>query len=188
MTRELPRNLVSGAAVLVLHVLLLLGLAAALYHPVRSLSPASRLVEVFLRSPQRTLPPPQPELLEPSRALTAPIIKEPQIDIVPEAPPAAALQGFGRALFGCSADKLTTMTAEERARCPHIATGQPQEPSLRLGPYDPNSAFAQVVSKRNAPAVPITHACAYDNPISNLGMPCFDFTGGADKGSPAVKQ
>ncbi|MGD0190303.1 MAG: hypothetical protein ABSD74_06145 [Rhizomicrobium sp.] len=190
MTRELPRYLVSGTAVLVLHALLLLALAAALYHPAGTLSPAAHLVEVFVHLPQRTLPQPEPQLLAPARGLTAPAIVEPQIDIAPEAPPAAALQGFGRALFGCSPDKLATMTAEERARCPHIETGKPQEPSLRLGPYDPNSAYAQTVAKRNEQPVPVEHACGYEqaSPLSNLGMPCFDFTGGADTGLPTVKQ
>jgi hypothetical protein len=183
ITREWPRKLVSGTAVLALHVLLLIALAAALHHPADMISPAGRLVEVFLHPLPRAYTPPQPELIRPSRELTAPDIVAPQIDIAPEAPPAASLEGINRALFGCGADKLATMTADERAHCLQFTYVKPQDPALYLKPIDPNSPFAKVIAKRNAPFVPMEHACTpQESPQANLGLPCFSFPTGTVSG------
>ncbi|HEY5047405.1 MAG TPA: hypothetical protein VII49_05240 [Rhizomicrobium sp.] len=180
MTRDLPRNLVSAAVVLLLHAVFILALVAVMYRP--PAIPAARFIELLLRPPVRVRAV-LPLWAEPSRTITAPQIPMPQVDVSPAAPTPTPLEGLGRSLSGCAIDNLASLTPDQRMQCGHFSFGRPQEPSLRLGPVDENSPFAQAIAKRNAPAVPIEHACTpQESPIANLGVPCYGFPSGTITG------
>jgi hypothetical protein len=180
VTEVRASRIASAAAVFLLHAGFLLALTAAMTRPTFILP--ARVLEVLLPPPREIVRSSAPALpLTAIRPEVPRTVAEPQIDIVPEAPSASALQGVGHALFGCDVDRLAKLTPEERAECLHFSYGKPKEPSLVLGPLDMSSPWAQAVAKRNARPVPITHACGYlEKPspeLFNLGMPCLDFTG-----------
>src|SRR5215469_6888258 len=176
MTQTAPRNLLAGTFVLLLHVAFVSALIFAMNHQA---PPAPmRIVQIFLHPRPRTEPIEKP-FLSPLRLIYAPHIAVPRIEISPEAPAASSLEGVGRALFGCSPDALPNLSPEQRAKCPQFSFGRPKIPTLQMDVPDENSPFAQVIAKRNAPAVPMEHACGVqESPQANLGLPCFSFSGG----------
>jgi len=182
MTSARPRKLVAAVIVLAIHVALIAALIRVTELPSTPAPALTRFTEVFLRAPPqvRTI---MRAVSGPARFLSVPDIPAPQIDIAPTAPGADAISGIGRALFGCALENLAALPPEQRGGCLNLPMRHPPEPSLRLEPYDANAPFARVIAKRNAPVVPMEHACAPNEGInSNLGLPCFTFPNGAIEG------
>ena len=181
MTREWPRNLVSAGIVLVLHACFILALIAAMYHA-PAIAPV-RLYDVLLRLPPQRSKYRPPLWAEPSRTLAAPQIPVPDIEIAPAAPETSTLEGIGQALSGCDIDNAAPPEPGQHTPCQQLTFGQPQEPSLRLGPIDVNSPYAKALAKRDAPVAPMEHACTtLESPSANLGLPCYSFPSGTITG------
>ncbi|HEY5337508.1 MAG TPA: hypothetical protein VIJ85_04840 [Rhizomicrobium sp.] len=188
MRFEVPwRKVATGGGVLLLHLLLvLLLLTTTGLLPIADLGHPR---EIFLT----LAPPPRPKTQE----APAPIIQE-QIPVplsplppvenpaftAPPPPPSQRQQtpgdvyGLGRYLFNCSGEYYEQLSAQEKEHCLRNRwNGQkPAEQQPLLGPAKP-SPFDQVIKERNRDAAPIEKQCPPDAPQSNLGLPCYDFSG-----------
>lgn len=110
-----------------------------------------------------------PEIVAPP---VPPYTQEP----TPAAPAPGAVEGVGRALFGCDPAELDTLSPEARTSCSRRYAGRPREQSVRLGPPpDPNSPFTKEIEERFREAQPIMRPCTQASHNDTLGLPCFGF-------------
>ena len=186
------RRAATGAAVLLLHILVLLALLAAFRPHLLQQALGTREITVTLpvtpqqqtRRPQlpSDLVPPtfiRPEevphaITLPSLNTAAPVQSEPQQQ--------GDIRALGRYLYNCSGAYYDRLSPKEKAHCLENKWNGQEGPALTLGPAKP-SPYDAVIAKRNAPAVPIEHPCPVDKPTSNLGLPCF-----FDNGHPPLVQ
>jgi hypothetical protein len=175
------RRAASAGAVLLLHLALLSAFLFANYTRIR-LSKVAEEIEITFPAPERAtqtpLPPvPNPKLITP---LPPETVAPPSVIIGPEAAPAApnpgALEGVGRALFGCDPAKRDLLLPEARAGCLRLHAGKPHEQSVLLGPPpDPNSPFTREIEERFRDAQQIIRPCPQGSHNDTLGLPCFGF-------------
>jgi hypothetical protein len=186
------RRAATGAAVLLLHILVLLALLAA-FHP-HLLQQALGTPEITITLPvtpqqQTRRPQPPSDLVPPTflRPEDVPhTITLPSPEAAPPAQPEPQQQGdiraLGRYLYNCSGAYYDRLSPKEKAHCLENKWNGQEGPALTLGPAKP-SPYDAVIAKRNAPAVPIEHPCPVDKPTSNLGFPCY-----FDNGHPPLVQ
>ncbi len=173
------RRSASAGAVLVLHLLLAAAFLFANYARTH-LARTSQVIELsfppLIRRPV-PLPVPQPTLLRPTvPEIVVPPVPPASPEALPATPAPGAVQGVGRALFGCNPAKLDTLSPEARAGCLHLYAGKPHEQSVRLGPPpDPNSPFTKEIEERFRDAHPINRPCPQGSHNDTLGLPCFGF-------------
>jgi hypothetical protein len=177
------RRLVSGGAVLLLHLALVTVFLFANDAPTLT---GNWPEEIDLRRP---LPPPRqtvpiPPALEPQWiAPETPLLPVyPGQLFAPKSLPAPAspesLSGVGRALFGCDPQKLDTLSAKDRAACRRVPSRVPPPQNVRLGlAPDPNSPFTKDIEERFRRAVPINRPCPLGSFNDTHGLPCFGFQG-----------
>jgi hypothetical protein len=177
------RRLVSGGAVLLLHLGLVTVFLFANY--ARTLT-GNQTEEIELR-----LPPPPPRQTVPIPPALEPQLIAPETPLLPvfpgqlfapkflPAPPSPeVLSGVGRALFGCDPQKLDTLSAKDRAACLRVPSRAPPPHNVRLGlAPDPNSPFTKEIEERFRQAVPINRPCPLGSFNDTHGLPCFGFQG-----------
>lgn len=179
------RRAVAGAVVLILHVLVLLALLAA-FRPqllqqvlgAREIFIALPVAERFRRVPEQPSDIVPPTLLVPNispRAITPPALQS-LTPSTPEQQPEGDIRALGRYLYNCTGAYYERLSPKEKAHCLENKWNGPEGPALTLGPAKP-SPFDAVMTKRNAPFVPIEKPCPTDKPTANLGLPCYDFGG-----------
>jgi hypothetical protein len=161
-----PRKLVGGAAVLILHLLVIAALLSATRW---SIAPLVEPKEIILNliTPQ-TIPRPDERKSpatksahEPAPAFVPPPAFTPQ---TPSTAP--ALNGINRQLFGCTPDALASATPEERAACA----------SASLGPrFDPGAADFRDHTDRSKSAAQWARDRARKN--APLLLPCMSPAG-----------
>ncbi|HEX3651971.1 MAG TPA: hypothetical protein VHU18_04020 [Rhizomicrobium sp.] len=185
MTAELRmRRAATGAAVLLLHILVLLALLAAFQPRLLQQALGSREITVSLPvTPPRTQTPipEQPAIAPPTfiRPEEVPhAITPPSIEAAPQpAPQPQEQQGdiraLGRYLYNCSGAYYERLSPKEKAHCLENKWNGQEGPSLTLGPAKP-SPYDAVIAKRNAPFVPMEKPCDVDKPTANLGLPCIN--------------
>jgi hypothetical protein len=174
------RRATTGAAVLLLHNLVLLALLAAFQPHLLQQALGSREITITLpvhRTPQVEEPArlPLPTFLSPEtspRAITPPSLLA--VPAAPEQEQQGDIRALGRYLYNCTGQYFERLSAKEKAHCLENKFNGQEGPALTLGPAKP-SPYDAVIAKRNAPVVPIEHPCPDDKPTSNLGMPCYDF-------------
>ncbi|HEY8947925.1 MAG TPA: hypothetical protein VIM56_03475 [Rhizomicrobium sp.] len=160
-----PRRLVGGAAVLLLHLLVI----AALLSTTRwTFAPTSEPKEIILHliAPKSE---PNPEEKKKLPTAAPRTVREPAPAFVPPpafTPPttstAPALNGLNRQLFGCTPDALASATPAERAACA----------SASLGPrYDPGATDFRDHTDRSRSAAQWARDRARKN--SPLLLPCM---------------
>jgi len=173
------RRLVSAAAVLALHVgLLVLFLLANARAPL-----SGGVKEIELRFPPRVpravplAPAFQPKFLSPAAPVLPAIPGELFAPPQQSAPPVPdAISGLGRALFGCDPQRLDMLSAKDRAACLRGPLGARPQQSVRLGPPpDPNSPFTKEIEERFRVATPINRPCPQGSFNDIHGLPCFAF-------------
>lgn len=82
------------------------------------------LLRPILRVPTAPRPSPPgrvPRMIVPQEGIMPPILNDKAIGVAP-APP-SALEGIGRALFGCAPERYGQLTREEQMRCPPPGSG-----------------------------------------------------------------
>jgi hypothetical protein len=183
MTAELRmRRAATGAAVLFLHILVLLALLAAFKPQLLQQALGTHEITITLPvMPQRTrtletpsdIVPPifiRPE--EVPHAITPPSLEAPPVQREPEQQ--GDIRALGRYLYNCSGAYYERLSPKEKAHCIENKWNGQQGPALTLGPAKP-SPYDAVIAKRNAPFVPIEKPCDVDKPTANLGLPCTNF-------------
>lgn len=179
------RRAAAGAAVLLLHVLVLLVLLATFQPRLVQEAIGTREITISLPVTPHTEQP-APETAPPT--LIAP--EEPElpphaITLAPAAPVAPLpqqneeqgdIRALGRYLYNCTGAYYERLSPREKEHCLENKFNGQEGPALTLGPAKP-SPFDAVIAKRNAPVVPIEKPCPVDKPTANLGLPCFDFSG-----------
>lgn len=134
MTRAGQRIATASAAILV--QVALVALFAHSFAPGRPQEMAREmllLLRPMLRSPP---PPPQspparvPRMIMPEDSPMPPILDNRIVGVSP-APP-SALEGIGRALFGCAPERYGQLTRPEQMRCPPPGEGLARAPDLDL--------------------------------------------------------
>jgi hypothetical protein len=177
------RRAAAGAAVLLLHFLVLLVLLAAFRPHLLEQALGTREIIITLPvTPERRPAPLQPQTAPP--AFLAPELPPHAITLLPPTAPLPArpaepqgdVRALGRYLYNCSGAYYERLSPKEKAHCLENKWEGQEGPALTLGPAKP-SPFDAVIAGRNAPAVPIEKPCAVDKPTANLGTPCFDFAG-----------
>lgn len=175
------RRTATGAAVLLLHILVLLALLAAFQPHLLQQALGTREITITLpvTPRQQTRPQPPSDLVPPTfiRPEELPhAITLPSLNMVPPVQPEPQQQGdirgLGRYLYNCSGAYYDRLSPKEKAHCLENKWNGQEGPALTLGPAKP-SPYDAVIAKRNAPAIPIEHPCPVDKPTSNLGLPCF---------------
>ncbi|HEY1962867.1 MAG TPA: hypothetical protein VGG69_10645 [Rhizomicrobium sp.] len=180
------RRAAAGAAVLLLHILILLALLAAFQPRLVQQVLGAREIVITLpvapetnrhREPPNIVAPPPP-LLQPEAPHP---ITLPPILSLPEAKPEQQpqqgdIRALGRYLYYCSGAYYERLSPKEKAHCLENKFNGQEGPAVTLGPAKP-SPYDAVIAGRNAPAVPIEKPCPDDKPTANLGMPCLNFEG-----------
>ena len=133
MTRTLERAATAVAALL-LQLFFILLFAHFLLTPHAQRERAREML-LLLRPLAKPLPPPAPA---PARALPARRPTQPIPYVLPPLPnaapnlvapgPPSALEGIGRALYGCTPEAMALLSPQDRAKCPPLATRP--DPSL----------------------------------------------------------
>ena len=158
-----PRRLVGGAAVLLLHLLVILALLSTTRWTVHQIAEPKEIILNLIA------PKPTPKIEEkkvPAKSLR-PIHQAVPAFVPPPAftpPPstAPALNGLNHQLFGCTPDALALATPEERAACA----------SASLGPrYDPGATDYRDHTDRSKSAAQWTRDRARKN--APLLLPCM---------------
>lgn len=123
-----PRKLVGGAAVLILHLLVIAALLSATRWSVAPLVEPKEII-LNLITP-RTIPKPDEGKSPATKAAHEPTPAfVPPPAFTPQTPSAApALNGINRQLFGCTPDVLATATPEERTACASASLGPRFDP------------------------------------------------------------
>lgn len=183
MFARLPaRRAIAASAVLLFHLLVLFALIQAT--KVQLVSRTSEtIITLFFRpgmEKKQTLPehlPPLPEHTWPVPVLP---ITPPPPPIV-QAPPSdkEGLRGVGRYLYNCSGMFYEQLSDREWQHCLANLWDQPKgtkEKAPVLAAPKP-SPFDVVIQERKKKAVPIEHQCKLGQMNSNLGLPCYDFSG-----------
>jgi len=125
MTRAKQRIATASAA-----LLLQFALVALFAHSVAPGMPRHDAREVLLllpilrtAVPPLAVPPRVPRMIAPqAQAALPPMLDDHAINIAAAAPPPSALEGIGRALFGCAPERFGQLMRPEQLRCP--APGQ----------------------------------------------------------------
>jgi hypothetical protein len=179
LDRISPERAVAAALVVLLHLLLLwLLLRATITNVVPLAAFRPEAITIWLKpAPEKKKPKPEekkkPETVPPVTKFSIPF------SVPPAAPPASnynGLRAFGRYLNNCSSGNYEALSSREWAHCLGNQWNAPGEATLTLGPEAP-SEWKRQMDKRKKPAKPIEHECAQGSLNSNLGLPCYDFSG-----------
>jgi hypothetical protein len=178
------RRVATGAAVLVLHLLLILALLTTTgVVPLRIGS--AKEIMLILTSPQHRQEPqstPEPKIPEhvPLPMTTYPAFQPQAITALPPLPkkPTAAegdIGALGRYLFNCSAENFEGLSQRDKAHClANKWDNKKSEKPPLLGEAKP-SQFDDVLIKRDAPFVPAFHGCDPSSLNASLhNVPCMD--------------
>jgi hypothetical protein len=175
------RRVVSAGAVVLLHLALISAFIFVNYARTHLPKSAQEIELTFSAANPSIAPPPlpaiQPTLISPTPPpYVAPPLLRSAPQAAPSAPSSGAIEGVGRALFGCDPAKLNLLSPEARAGCLRLHTGKPHEQSVLLGPPpDPNSPFTKEIEERFRDAQPIMRPCPQGSRNDTLGLPCFGF-------------
>lgn len=153
MTRAQQRFATASAAILVQIGLVLL--FAHSFAPGKPQQVAREMMLMLRPILRPTAPAPQarmPRMIVPQVSAMPPILNDKAIGVAP-APP-SALEGIGRALFGCAPQRYGQLTREEQLRCPPPGEGLARAPDADLlTPPKSHSRdavmWAEVVAARN---------------------------------------
>jgi len=163
-----PRRLVGGAAVLLLHLLVILALLSTTRWTSHQIAEPKEII-LQLLAPKA---PPKPKIRETPSAIpkppreAAPAFVPPPTFTTPSPSTAPALNGLNHQLFGCTPNALATATPEERAACA----------SASLGPrYDPGATDYRDHTDRSKSAAQWTRDRARKN--APLLLPCMSPAG-----------
>src|SRR5690242_8567511 len=170
-----PRKLAGGAAVLLLHLLVIAALLSTTrWSPQQIAGPK----EIILRLIAPKTAPKHNEKKSP--AAKPEIAREPAPAFVPPpafTPPAESssppLNGLNRQLFGCTPDRLATATPEERAACASASLGPRYDPSAtdyrdHTDRAHQAARWARERARKNAPALLPCMNPAAANPFYTL--------------------
>ena len=134
MTRARLRFAPASAALLVQ-----IALVALFAHSVAPGTPRQTVREVMTLLPilhtmqaPPPVPPRVPRMIVPQVAATLPPILNDKAVRITAAMPPSALEGIGRALFGCAPERYGLLTREEQARCPPPGEGMARLPDAHL--------------------------------------------------------
>ncbi|HET7334505.1 MAG TPA: hypothetical protein VFI93_05250 [Rhizomicrobium sp.] len=173
-----PHRAVAAAAVLLLHVLVLIAfLNARITHLVREqiqVLPITVLFPQYAPKPAEESQAPEASFAKPEEVNP----KAPTITIAPSTSPEyKGPIGLGQYLFNCSAGQYDRLSEQEWQACLGGQwANQPKDRGFRLGDRAPSPWDADM-AERNKAFRPPTKPCPKDRPNANLGLPCFDFSG-----------
>ncbi|MEY4706590.1 MAG: hypothetical protein RJB58_313 [Pseudomonadota bacterium] len=133
MTRAQQRFATASAAILVQIGLVLL--FAHSFAPGKPQQVAREMMLILRPILRPTTPPPSPparmpRMIVPQASAMPPILNDKVIGIAPASP--SALEGIGRALFGCAPQRYGQLTREEQLRCPPPGEGLARLPDADL--------------------------------------------------------
>ena len=179
------RRIATGAVVLLLHALFLYILAISM-HGFPATPHIVREIVFNLMPPngrhtmQQDLHIPTPQLLRPEPSEPNAITVLPTLNKELQQPPGLTpgdLGGVGRYLYNCSGLFYEQLPARERMGCLLNKWDQKPSDSPLLGVAKP-SQFDSIIAKRQAAPEPDhRNSCDQTAINSNLGLPCFNFTG-----------
>ena len=119
------QKLAGGAAVLLLHLLVIAALLSTTNWTIRQIAQPREII-LRLLAP-KTAPKPEEKKVAPAKlpptGKAAPAFVPPSTFEPPADNPVPQLNGLNRQLFGCTPDQLATATAEERAACASVSLG-----------------------------------------------------------------
>jgi len=182
MFARLPaRRAIAGSAVILFHLLLILFLVRITNLPIGMQGLHEGPLEIFFPSligKKENVKPP---------VTRAPITRPITLPAVPPTPPPPSpqqnnyngLHALGRYLYNCSGMYYEQLSEREWAHCLANQWDMPKDAKEKppvLAPPAP-SPFDIVVKERKKPVAPIEHQCKPGQMLSNLGLPCYDFSG-----------
>lgn len=188
-----PQRLTAAAAVLVIHILLLLVLFSTGYIPVPpALKFHEQQITIWLKPPPPQKPQARPVLPPPAPVpLIDEILKRLRSIEVSPPPPSSApayygLRAFGEYLYNCSGARYERLAPGQWEQC--LGQYLPRRaPALGLGAE--NSSLWQAQRDEAAkPEAPMESACPQGALNSNLGLPCHHFSGSLLGGSQQPAQ
>ena len=174
MTRAQQRIATASAALLVQVVLV--ALFAHSFAPGKSQQMAREmmlLLRPIVRAPAsaQKLPPARvPRMIVPQANTLPPILNDKAIGVAPTAP--SALEGIGRALFGCAPERYGQLTRSEQMRCPPPGEGLARAPDLDLLSPPKSHARDAVMWAENLAAREFTPNC-FMNAAGSTGAGCM---------------
>ena len=186
MAFDIPwRRIATGAGVLLLHVIAIYLLALSMHIPLPAANQVREIVLSLMqpnssRTRVQDLNIPTPKMLVPRESAPSAITVLPELNRELEKPGNNApsdLGGVGRYLYNCSGMYYEQLNAYERGGCllnrwDNKPSNSPLLGVARQSPYD------AVIAKRQAPSDAGTqHTCDQTAINSNLGLPCYNFTG-----------
>lgn len=172
------RRAIAASAVVLFHLILIFALIR-----ITSISlgpPVLREIPIEIFFPRPKLPEKKKQAIPPPARGTHPIY----IPLLTPPPPPPetnynGLRALGRYLYNCSGAYYEQLSSREWAHCLadewDLPAAMREKPPV-LPPAKP-SQFDIVVKERKEPAVPIEHQCKLGEMNSNLGLPCYDFSG-----------
>lgn len=125
-----PRKLAGAAAVLILHLVVIVSLLSATrWHDHQTVAPKEIILQLITPKAPAKPKTKNPETTKPKTVReAAPDFVPPPIFTPPPSATAPSLNGLNHQLFGCSPDQLATATPEERAACASASLGPKYDP------------------------------------------------------------
>jgi hypothetical protein len=189
MFARLPmRRAIAASVVILFHLLLLYALVKITELPVGIPTLHENPLEIFFPSFIRKPEDKEKHKPTPPVPITRPIYIPYQSRSAPAVPPLVeqqkqqnqnGIRALGRYLYNCSSMYYEELSEREWQHClanqwdlPDVAKSKP--PVL---PKAAPSPFDIVIKERRKKSVPIEHQCKPGQMLSNLGLPCYDFSG-----------
>lgn len=190
MFARLPtRRAIAASAVILFHLLLLFALVKITEMPIGIPMAHENPLEIFFPSFLRKPEEKEKHKPTPPVPVTKPIYIPYQSQTAPAVPPLLeqqkqeqmqnGMRALGRYLYNCSGMYYEQLTEREWQHCLANQWDLPQAAKEKppvLAPPKP-SPFDIVIQERKKKPVPIEHQCKLGQMNSNLGLPCYDFSG-----------
>ncbi len=183
MFARLPaRRAIAAGAVILFHLLLIFALIRITGIPIGLPVIHENPLEIFfpsLKQKQKTETPPPPVVNPIYIPLRAP---PPPTPVLPPSTPQTnynGLRALGRYLYNCSGAYYEELSEREWAHCLGNLWDVPAEAKEQapvMPPAKP-SPFSIVVREPKKSAAPVERQCKLGEMNSNLGLPCYDFSG-----------
>jgi len=125
-----PRRLAGGAAVLILHLVVIAALLSTTRWTPSLIAEPKEIILHLIAPPKKAEAEKKKPAAEKPKSIRqpAPAFVPPPDFAIPKQSTAPALNGLNRQLFGCTPDQLATATPEERAACASASLGPRYDP------------------------------------------------------------
>ncbi len=189
MFARLPtRRAIAASAVVLFHLLLIFALVKITELPIGIPGLHENPLEIFFPTFIKKEAEKEKRKPAPPVPVTRPIYIPYQSQPLPAVPPILererepnrnGLRALGRYLYNCTGQFYEQLSEREWQHCLANQWDLPQTAKDRppVLPKAQPSPFDLVIKERRKKPVPIEHQCKPGQMLSNLGLPCYDFSG-----------